>query len=174
MGRIVLEKMTLSAFLLLQVTLSACGIIREKTDPADTMTGINVKEVTQKPLTPEQSQELLGEVGNNWLYGQGVGETTLMVGTSIVFPPYAIWVLGNAALDVSGYEPLRISDALPEEQGKVWKETYDSVTSGPGRVSASIAGEEFRTQEVAKERIERVLEKGDAAADSSSQTGKVK
>ncbi len=153
-------------------SLLSCGVIQEKTDPADTMTGIDVREVTQKPLTPEQSGELLGEVGNNWLYGQGVGETALMVGTSIVFPPYALWVLGNAALDVSGYEPLRVSDALPEQEGKAWKDTYDAVTSSPGRLSASLAGEEFRSQEVAKERIERVLKKDDAGVQQSAEHGR--
>ena len=106
------------------------------------------------PLPPEEAQELLGEMGNNWLYGHGVGETALTIGAIVAFPPYAIYVAGNSLLEIGGYDQLRFSDALPEEERDHWNHFYDSVTAGPGRVSAAVAGREFRTRERARAVVE--------------------
>lgn len=110
-------------------------------------------QITQKPLSEEESQKLLGTVGENWFYGQGVGETALAAGTVFLFPPYAFYLLGNAVLGLSGYEQMRLSDALPEEERKNWLSVYDGVTSAPGQVSAAVAGREFITKEHAKDRV---------------------
>lgn len=112
-----------------------------------------------QPLSPDETQELLGEVGENWLYGQGLGETAAAVGAIAVFPPYSLWVAGNAIASMSGFEPIELSDALPEEEAQTWRETYDAITSAPGKASAAIAGEKFRSKEVAKERIQKFLKR---------------
>ena len=118
-----------------------------------------LKQSISEPLTPENTNQLLNEVGSNWLYGQGMGETAATVGTIVIFPPYALWVIGNAALQLSGEEPIEVSKMLPEESGKVWRTTYDEITSVPGRTTAAVSGEEYRTQEVARDHIEAVLDK---------------
>ena len=121
-------------------------------------------DATSNPLPPEKGKELLAEMGGNWLYGQGLGETTLNVGAIVLFPPYAIYLLGNAAISLSGHAPLHFSDALPGEVHDNYLSLYDNVTSAPGRVSAAVAGEEFRTNERANENLQKVLAsiKGDA------------
>jgi hypothetical protein len=127
--------------------------------------------VKSKPLKPEESKEMLKEVGQNWLYGQGVGETALTVGTIVIFPPYALWVLGNAALSVSGYESIKFSDALPPEEKAAWVDTYDSMASGPGRLTAAIAGKEFRTQDVAKEKLDKYIHRGSPGSQRVQSSG---
>lgn len=116
-----------------------------------------LENAIKNPISPEQTSELLDEVGSNWLYGQGFGETIMTVGTIAVFPPYALWVVGNAALQLSGEEPVEIADILPEEGGDVWRTTYDEIASVPGRTTAAVSGEQYRSHEVARERIEAVL-----------------
>ena len=108
-------------------------------------------------MSPEQSREVLSEAGRNWLYGNGVGQAAVTAGTIAAFPPYAVYVVGNSILSLSGYEELRITDALPESGRREWDEVYDGVTSGPGRFAAAVSGEEFRTPERAEESFARVL-----------------
>lgn len=110
-----------------------------------------------EPLSPEETEGLLGEVGTNWFYGQGLGETALTAGTIFLFPPYAIYVAGNAILNVSGYEEIRVTDALPEEGKESWNAVYEGVTSVPGRVTAGVSGEEFRDKEKAKAALQPYL-----------------
>lgn len=148
-------------FASLMIALMGCGIIREKEKPDP----IDPKVLAQNPLTPEQAQGLLGEVGDNWLYGQGMGDTMVNVGAMVAFPPYALVLLGNAALSVGGYEPIAISDTLPDEGRAMWRETYDEITSVPGRAAASAAGTEFRTPEVADKRIELYLKHSTESTD---------
>lgn len=138
---------------------TGCGIIKER--PEDKPTGL---DVVGKPMTSEQAKEVLGTVGGNFAYGPGLGDAALSVGTAVVFPPYALYLLGNAVLSVSGYEPVTISSLLPEEDGKKWSKAYDTVVSGPGRVVAAMAGHEYRGQEVAEQRLGAVLEKVNASA----------
>jgi len=138
--------------------LPACSLLKEKEDN-DT----ELQEVLKKPLPPEKSEELLNEVGSNWLYGEGLGETALAAGSVVFFPPYAIYMLGNGILSLSGYEPIYVSDALPDEERDQWQDTYRSVVSGPGRLTSAVAGHEFRSQELAKERIKDVFKSSDNA-----------
>ena len=137
----------------LAICLSSCGVIKEK--PKDKPSSF---EVVGKPMTSEQAKDVLGTVGGNFAYGSGLGDVALNVGTVVIFPPYALYLLGNAVLSVSGYEPVTISSLLPEEDGKQWSQTYDTLVSGPGRVVAALSGHEYRSQEVADHRLRAVLE----------------
>lgn len=119
---------------------------------------VGIEKAIQKPLPPEKTQALLEKTGENWLFGQGIGETLLTAGTIFAFPPYAIYVVGNGALTLAGYERIAIVDALPENSKESVNSVYDAITEAPGRVSATIAGEEFRTNEKAKADIKQFLD----------------
>jgi hypothetical protein len=108
-------------------------------------------------MSSDQAKEVLSTVGGNFAYGSGLGDAALNVGTAVVFPPYALYLVGNAVLSLSGYEPVTIASLLPEEDGKKWSNTYDSLVSGPGKVVAAVAGREYRSQEVADQRLGAVL-----------------
>lgn len=149
------QKLYLAANVVLCVAvLGGCDLLRKKEGPAPT----DIAEIAKRPLTPEETEGLLGQVGENWWYGQGVGSTALNAGAIVAFPPYAAYLLANGILNVSGYEPLEITDALPEEQKEAYDEAYRDFTSGPGRLNAAVAGEEFRTETVAKEKLEPYLQ----------------
>jgi len=92
--------------------------------------------------------------GRHWLYGQGVGRTIVNVGTVVLFPPYALYLLGNAGLALAGYEPLYVTSALPEPARDYTLAVYDGITSVPGRITARIAGEEFQSASVPSTRME--------------------
>ena len=144
-------------FLLYFCFLSACGVIKERPEskPSDLA-------VLQKPLPPEKAKEVLNEVGGNFAYGPGLGDAAVNVGAVVAFPPYAIYLLGNAVLSFSGYEPVTVSSLLPEETGKAWSDSYDTVVSGPGRFVAAAAGHEYRTSDVGMARLQKVLAEGDS------------
>ncbi len=129
-----------------------CGVIRKR--PEEKPSGLDIVGAS---MTNEQAKEVLGTVGGNFAYGSGLGDAALSIGTVVLFPPYALYLLGNAALSVSGYEPVTISSLLPEEDGKQWSSTYDKVVSGPGRVVAAVAGHEYRSQDRADERLRAVF-----------------
>lgn len=97
------------------------------------------------PPTPEEFNERLNQSGKRWLYGKGIGRTMANIGTVILFPPYALYLVGNAGLSLAGYEPLHVTDALPSTPRKYVIQAYDGVTSVPGRVTAFIAGKDFQT-----------------------------
>jgi len=149
------------------VFLTGCTL-KKKSEPDPVL-----QAAAGKPLSPEQSEEVLDQIGSNWLYGQGVGETAMNIGGVILFPPYALYLIGNAALSLSGYEPLSVANALPEEEGANYREAYDSVAAGPGRFAAAVAGREYRTKEVIKEDYKRIVTGetgpgGDAGVSSAS------
>lgn len=98
------------------------------------------REVEEEVGTDEQ----LNQYAMNWLYGQGMGKTLTNVGTVVIFPPYAFYVLGNAGLSVLGYEPLYITNILPETSRKPVLQVFNGVTSVPGRITAKVVGEEFQ------------------------------
>lgn len=139
----------------LLIVLGACTPKKQSGPSANSQLASAIKD----PLSPEETEELLGEVGENWLYGQGLGESAATIGTIAVFPPFALWVAGNAIAEFSGYESLKFSDALPDQEREAFLSAYDSVTSAPGRMSAAIAGEEFRSKEVAGARLKSFMEK---------------
>ena len=135
--------------------LSACTPASSNSDRD--LPPTSVSDAIEHPLTPEETQELMGKVGDNWLYGGGFGRTALDLGLIYAAPPYAIYLLGNAIASLAGYEPLEVTDALPKEEEEQWDSFYDTVTSGPGRVSAAVAGKDFRTREVIKADYERFI-----------------
>jgi hypothetical protein len=137
---------------LIILAASGCGIIKKK--PADATDEFSL---AGKTIPPEKANELLNEVGGNFAYGPGLGDAAVTVGTVVVFPPYALYLLGNAVLSLSGYEPVTVSSLLPEQEGKQWSDTYDSVVSVPGRMVAAMAGHEYRSREVADQRIRTVI-----------------
>ena len=97
------------------------------------------------PPTPEEFNEQLGDYGRKWFYGGGIGRTMVNVGTAVAFPPYLIYLVGNAGLAMAGYEPLCPADLLPETPREYVLTVYNGVTSVPGRVTALIAGKEFQS-----------------------------
>jgi hypothetical protein len=131
-----------------------CGVIKEK-PPAK----VDEMDLVGKEIPPEQAQEILGEVGDSFVYGPSLGETLTNVGVAVLFPPYALYLVGNAILSFSGYEPVTVSSLLPEEEGKKWGDTVDTVMSGPGRMVAAMAGREARSREVTEEKMRQILAK---------------
>lgn len=114
----------------------------------DPVSGLpNPIDLATKPLPPEEAKALLGDLAGNWFYGAGVGEAAVSASAIVLFPPYALYLLGNSILSMSGYEPLYVTNALPEEQKRAFDSAYADITSAPGRLNAAIAGKEFRTPE---------------------------
>ena len=113
------------------------------------------QQIDTAALSPEENQELLGEVARSWFYGQGLGSTTLQVGTAVAFPPYALVLIGNTALSLSGYQQVGVSEILPEEGASAWSEFYDAITSVPGRITAALSGEEYRSTEVTENNLSK-------------------
>jgi hypothetical protein len=136
------------------MTVVGCGVIKER--PESEPSSLSV---VGKPMSNEQAKEALSEIGGNFAYGPGLGDAALQVGTAVVFPPYALYLLSNAVLSLSGYEPVTVASLLPEQQGKAWSRTYDSAVSGPGKVVAAMAGHEYRSREVGDEKMRALLER---------------
>ena len=134
---------------------TGCGVIKKR--PEDKPDELSV---VGKEMPPEKAKEVLGEVGSNFAYGPGLGDAAVNLGTVVVFPPYIIYLLGNTALSLTGYEPVTVSSVLPEEQGRAWSDGYDTIVSGPGRMVAAMAGREYRSREVAQEKLREVLTDG--------------
>lgn len=138
---------------------SACGVIKERPESKPSEIA-----ALQKPLPPEKAKEVLNEVGGNFAYGPGLGDAAVNIGTVVAFPPYAIYLLGNGILSLSGYEPVTVSSMLPEETGKAWSDGYDTIVSGPGRFVAAATGHEYRTSDVGAARLQKVLAEDDSAS----------
>ena len=98
---------------------------------------------TTAPPTPEEANRKLAQFGHDWFYGGGFGRTALNVGTVVLFPPYAIYLVGNACLQLADREPLYITDALPDAPREGVLKIYNEFTSVPGRIAAGVGGEEF-------------------------------
>jgi hypothetical protein len=144
------NKKVFTLYILIIISLSGCGVLKEK--PADP-----TLDFLKRPLTQEESEKLASEVGGNFIYGQGLGEALLNIGGIILWPPYAVYVLGNGAISLSGYEPLYVTNLLPETAKDSYDTGYVAVTSAPGKLSAAISQEEFRNQEVIKKRYKDIL-----------------
>lgn len=148
------------------VSSTGCGVIKEKPkSQVDEMSAVS------QPMSSEKAKAVLGEVGSNFVYGPGLGDAAVNLGAVIVFPPFLVYLLGNTALSLSGYQPVTVSSLLPEDAGKAWSNGYDTVVSGPGRVAAAAAGREYRSQEVADERLRNVLAEESPPADRAQMKG---
>ena len=84
---------------------SGCGVIKKK-QPDSEAGGL---DLVGKPIPPDKAKQVLSEAGSNFAYGPGLGDAAVTVGTVVVFPPYALYLLGNAVLSLSGYEPVTVS-----------------------------------------------------------------
>ena len=96
-----------------------------------------------EPPTPEEANRKLAQFGHDWFYGGGLGRTTLNVGAVVLFPPYALYLVGNACLQLADKDPIYVTDALPEKPREGVLRVYDEFTSVPGRITAGVSGEEF-------------------------------
>lgn len=154
------------AFVSAVFVLSGCGIIKEK-PPAE----VDSVSAVSQPMSSEKAKAVLGEVGSNFVYGPGLGDATVNLGAVIVFPPYLVYLLGNTVLSLSGYQPVTVSSVLPDDAGKAWSNGYDTVVSGPGRFVAATAGREYRSQEVADERLRTILAQEEPSQDRAQMKG---
>ena len=105
-----------------------------------------IKDILNGEYQPPSPQELgdgLQGASSRWFYGPGFGRTLTNVATAVIFPPYAIYLLGNAGLAIAGYQPLHVTDALPNPAKEHIVSAYDGVTSVPGRVTSFVAGREY-------------------------------
>ncbi|RMD84022.1 MAG: hypothetical protein D6808_07685 [Candidatus Dadabacteria bacterium] len=141
-----MKKGELFCFCAAVLFLSGCSYLQKKEVRQPTVT-----EVVREDLTAQDAKEMLKAGAKNWFYGEGLGDTATKVVGSVLFLPYGIYVVGNAALNLAGYKGFYISDALPEPRRKEVKDLYKTVTSIPGRVTATVAGEEFRSEEKIEE-----------------------
>jgi len=140
--------------LIVSFVLSGCTYAAKTVSDKNDSAGANVVSPAKMgAIPPEKAGEAAEEIGGNWLYGQGLGSAAVNVGTIYLFPPYAIYVLGNGILNIAGYEGYYVSDLLPEQEKEQYLTFYDTVTGSPGRVTAAMAGKEYRSKEVAKERL---------------------
>jgi hypothetical protein len=113
-------------------------------------------EPAKPAADPSAQEQEVSELGKDFVYGNGIGNAAVNVGTTLLFPPYALYVLGNAIISVSGYEGFYVSDLLPDPDREQYNSFYDTVTSGPGRMAAAMGGEEFRNREIVKESFTKI------------------
>lgn len=137
------------AVLLIAMTAGGCAPKKtvSATDP--------MLELAKEPLSPDETKEVLAEAGSNWLYSSGIGSTVVDVGGIMIFPPYAAVIAGNSILGLAGYEGLRIRSVLPQDSQEDYDIILEQFTSGPGRLAAAIADEEFRSGDEVRERWRR-------------------
>jgi hypothetical protein len=149
-GRLLVSAVSLLACCSLLV---GCSGVLKKRPPAKK----TAVDLIGEPIPPEQAKNVLSELSKNYAYGTGIGDTALNVGAVVAFPPYAIYLVGNAVLALSGYETITPSTLLPKQAGEAWGKTYDTIASGPGRVVAAMAGHEFRSEAVKEQKLQRIF-----------------
>jgi hypothetical protein len=97
----------------------------------------SIKEIS-RAVREEKTEEQLEGIGEWWFFGPGLGHSILNIGTVVVFPPYAIYLLGNAGLALAGKEPVRIINILPSGGPReVINDSIDGICSVPGRLTAA-------------------------------------
>ena len=151
----VLQRAALLA--LVVVNAAGCSLLKEK-DPSD----VDEYSFATKPIPADKAGEAVGTVAHDWFYGQGLGDTAITAGTVLIFPPYLAVVLGNAALSITGYEPITMSRILPGDAGKGWDNAYNAIASSPGHLTAAVAGKEYRTDSVIKDDMRKLLSQNGA------------
>lgn len=102
----------------------------------------SIKEVTDA-VKNNTANEKMEAMGDWWFFGPGIGHTILNLGSVVVFPPYALYLLGNATLALTGNEPVRIIDIFPSGPKEVVNEAIDGVCSVPGRMTSLIASRPY-------------------------------
>lgn len=142
----------LGLILPLSTSLAGCAFLKRKPKAS-----YDLQSLHENPLSPEESQELLSTLKEDLVFGPALGELALSAGGVFLFPPYAILLLGNSALSLSGYEPLGVSTFLEDETEENWKKVYGGVVSVPGRTIAGVAGEEYRDEEVIEGHLKEFL-----------------
>jgi hypothetical protein len=138
--------------------ISGCGIIQEAQPER-----YPERAAIGAELEPEQAKEVLQELGSNFAYGPGLGDAAVNLGAVVLFPPFGLYLVGNAVLSLSGYEPITVASLLPAEDGAAWSQTYDEAVSGPGRVVAALSGREYRSREVGTQRMQDLVNRIEAA-----------
>lgn len=146
------------ALVLGAAAISGCGIIQESRPER-----YPERAAIAAELEPEQAKEVLQELGSNFAYGPGLGDAAVNLGAVVLFPPYGLYLVGNAVLSLSGYEPVTVASLLPAEDGAAWSATYDEVVSGPGRVVAALSGREYRSRELGTQRMQDLVSRIEAA-----------
>ena len=106
----------------------------------------------QRKTEAKRDSQDPNDVATNWFYGQGLGEAVLNIAGVWVFPPYALYVVGNGVAQVAGYEPFSVVSALPEDVGTAYEAGYNEVAGAPGRVTAALSGREYRSNEAIQSR----------------------
>lgn len=119
---------------------------RGRLSEEDILSPMMTKKLMTGKAPPPKSEDVKAELNtqlSKWWYGDGVGKTATNVGTIIVFPPWALYLLTNAGISLAGYEPYYITDAFPPKTRLGVLGMYDNITSVPGRINAEIAGKPF-------------------------------
>jgi hypothetical protein len=145
----------------------ACGVIRKKEESSF----LPIKEILSTPLSPEEHNELLQETSRNIFYGETLGRAAVAAGATIIFPPAAIYWFSNLALDLAGYETIGPASFMPEEAGKEAESLYLAIVSLPGKIVATAAGQNFRDQKSADQKIKNIFENSLAKTKNHSLTG---
>jgi len=96
-----------------------------------------------KAPTPEEYKREMSNLAHGWFFGPGFGTAIFNIGTAIAVPPYAFYLLGNAALEVSGLGAVYPTDLLPDPAANVVGGAFQQVVSVPGRLNSAIFDEPF-------------------------------
>lgn len=136
------------------ITLFGCSAAVNSSDAR----AVEPPQLVPAVMTPETAEKAAKTVGKSWLYGDGLGTAFLNLGTTIVFPPYGVFLLGNFALTATGYESLGVGMFLEGEDEQTWDAMYSSVVSGPGKFAAAVAGNEYITPERTAHNLQQFTE----------------
>lgn len=121
---------------LLCLALCDCGsVLRKKTSKE--------QRADSPPVAKNEAEakRVLHEAGKDVVFGDPLGE----IGASILFLPYGIYKLGQAAAGAAGYK-LEATGALPKEEQQTAKKVGKAIISAPGRAVAAAAGEPYRNE----------------------------
>jgi hypothetical protein len=153
MNLVVTIKFILNTFLItLLINLTGCISANHSQNSSESA---EMLKISQKQLPPDQAKEFLSDMAKNWFYGDGLGKTSMTLGTILAFPPYGLYVATNSVLELAGYEPMYLTNLLPQEEKNEYDFFYSAIASQPGKLAASVTGEEYRSPKVVNQRILR-------------------